>query len=268
VTALHNGKPAGVGGQPVGYGYFGIINLPNDNVIPYQVQINAPGYTAGPVTVESVLLDDCGGGFPSWCTNRFPGEIGLPPNIPGRHHIVTNWQSGSLETDLFTPTAGPIQCEVGIAQISSLYCFLGSLTSAPFARLLHHGANGDPTFWGFGDDLVSIKGPLYPTSPGVPYEIFLNTLGTFNLPNQGAVTRIWTGGKIVGTFEASQGDSTTNGCTYSGGSTPCDLLYVGDLSQAGVFTPKGIYGTSSAAGSPGVLPYTAVRTTPINRSPR
>jgi hypothetical protein len=69
---------------------------------------------------------------------------------------------------------------------------------------------------------------------------------------------------------ANQGDIATNSCsTYGGsGTNACDTLYVGDLSQAGVFTAKGIYGTSSAAGPPGVLPYTAVRTTPINRSPR
>jgi hypothetical protein len=260
VSALLNGKvaaKASIAPFAKPRGRFFIIDVPGDNLTPYQVQVSVPGYTQGPVTYASVLLDDCGGGSNSGnCVYKDTGGIGLPKNVPGRYHVVTNWAAGNLETHVFTPSAGPIACDVGMSQLSSLFCWLGSLTSAPFVRLLHHGATDPNTRPGFGDDLISIKAPLYPTSPGTPYEIFLKDPGTFTLPSQGVLTRVWTGGKIIGTVDASQGDSATNGCTYSGGGTACDVFYVGDLSQAGTFTPKGIYGTASAAGPPGVLPYT------------
>jgi hypothetical protein len=259
VSALFNGKVAAKAtiapfAKPLGR--FFVIDVPGDNVTPYQVQANVPAYTQGPVTYASVLLDDCGGGTNSvGCIYKDTGGIGLPKNVPGRYHVVTNWAAGSLETHVFTPSAGPIACDVGMSQLSSLFCWLGSLTSAPFVRLLHHGGTDPNTRAGFGDDLISLKAPLYPTS-GTPYEIFLTDSGSLTLPSQGAITRIWTGGKIIGTVDASQGDSAMNGCDFSGGGgTVCDVFYVGDLSQAGTFTPKGIYGTASV-GPPGVLPYT------------
>ena len=55
--------------------------------------------------------------------------------------------------------------------------------------------------------------------------------------------------------DAADGDVVTNDCTYHGGPNTCGAFWVGDLSGTGVFTPRAIYGTISAAGSPGVLPY-------------
>jgi thermitase len=272
VTAFLNGKQQG--SAAIVDSYIAILDLPNDNVNPYDVKVNVPGYTAGTISFASVLAGDCGGGANTHnCWSPYPGMggIALPKNLPGQVHVVTDWAWGSMETHLFTPTAGPIQCDVGVTPLSSMFCFLGSLTSAPMARMLYHGGN-DPSVNGNlnGIDLISIKAPLYPTSPGVPYEIFVTDHGSGQLFYQYAITRVWAGGKIIGTVIANQGDIATNSCsTYGGsGTNACDTLYVGDLSQAGVFTAKGIYGTSSAAGPPGVLPYTAVRTTPINRSPR
>jgi hypothetical protein len=272
VTAFLNGQQQGA--AAIVGSYINILDLPNDNVNPYDLKVNVPGYTAGAISFASFVAGDCGGGANTHnCTFTFPGVggIALPKNLPGQVHVVTDWQWGSIETHLFTPTAGPIQCDVGVTPLSSMFCFLGSLTSAPMARILYHGGN-DPFVNGNwnGIDLISIKAPLYPTSPGVPYEIFVTDHGSGQLIYENAITRIWAGGKIIGTVIANQGDIATNSCsTYGGsGTNACDTLYVGDLSQAGVFTAKGIYGTSSAAGPPGVIPYTAVRTTPINRSPR
>jgi hypothetical protein len=258
-SAFLNGKAQGSGGA-FQDGWFSVLAVPTDNATPYDLKLNVPGYTAGTISFNSVMATDCGGGSNTHnCTQPDAGGIGLPKTLSGQYHVVTNWAYGAVETHLFTPTAGPIQCDVGITSLSSLFCSVGSLTSAPFARVLYHGSTDATIPWERGNNLLSIKAPLYPTSPGIPYQIFIkNFADHFALPFQLAKTRVWAKGKILGTVDASQGDETTNGCDLALGPNVCDVFYVGDLSQAGVFTPKGTYGTSSALGPPGVIPYSAL----------
>jgi hypothetical protein len=233
-----------------------IIDLPMDNVTLVELRVNMPGYTAGPVTIAKGTVDDCGGGASTLnCITSFLGQLSLPKNLTGQIHVVTDWNDNDLDTHLFTPSSAPITCDVGPNPISSLYCFLGSLTSAPFARVLYHGPGYAPSA-----ELLSIKRPLYPTTSGTPYRIFLVDYDNNTIRTSQAVTRIWAGGKIVAQVEASDGDVATNNCDYGGGANRCGAFWVGDLSGTGVFTPKAIYGTLSAAGSPGVLPYGALPT--------
>jgi hypothetical protein len=267
----HNGsslpKPATVGvyqgATAKGYGGYGgnvfggyrIIDLPMDNAALVELRVNLAGYTAGPVTIAKGTVDDCGGGASTLdCLRLELGHLSLPKNLIGQIHVVTDWNDNDVDTHLFTPSSAPFTCDVGLNPISPFFCFLGSLTSAPFARVLHHGPDNTHS------ELLSIKKPLYPTTSGTPYRIFLVDYDNNTIMTSGAVTRIWSGGKIVAQLEASDGDVTTNNCDYGGGANRCGAFWVGDLSGTGVFTPKAIYGTLSAAGSPGVLPYGALPT--------
>jgi len=145
------------------------------------------------------------------------------------------------------------QLSPGITPISSLFCFLGSLSSAPFARLLHDGGpnnSSDNT-----SELLSIK-PVYPTTSGTPYRIVLADYDNNFIRTSRARTRIWAAGKIVARVDAADGDISANDCSYGGGANTCGAFWVGDLSGTGVFTPEAIYGKLSD-GPGGVLPYAA-----------
>jgi hypothetical protein len=76
---------------------------------------------------------------------------------------------------------------------------------------------------------------------------------------ENGVFRLWKGGVILATVRASIFDSdlTTHNCELVGGSTDCDAWYIGDLSSAGVFTPRNVFGVfDTTTGDPdGVLPY-------------
>jgi len=257
VTASVGGAAKGYGGvTPANGAYFTIINLPMNNATPYEVKVNAAKYTAGPVAFDSILLDDCGGGTDTvYCTNRSLDAVSLPKNLTGQFHAVTDWKFYDVDTHGFTPSSAPIKCDVGMWPISSLYCWMGSLSGAPYMRLLHDGGPGNSS--DRNSELLSIKGPLYPTAGGTPYQIFLADYGNNFIRSSGARTRIWTGGKIVATVNAASGDTTTNNCTYSGGANVCDAFHIGDLSDIGVFTPVAIYGKATS-GAGGVLPYSAM----------
>jgi hypothetical protein len=161
-----------------------------------------------------------------------------------------------LDTHLFTPSSAPLACDVGISPISSPFCFLGSLKSAPFARLLHDGGPGNSA--DARSELLSITAPLYPTATGTPYRIVLTDHDNNYLRDSRALTRIWTGGKLVAFVAAVNGDVATNDCSYVGGANTCGAFWVGDLSGTGVFTPQAIYGKLSD-GPGGVLPYADAR---------
>jgi hypothetical protein len=266
VTVTLDGAPKGYGGatsENANHPFYGVINLPFDNNLRvYEVKVAATGYTAGAVAFYGMFLHDCDGYVD--CT-LFLGNLSLPRNLPGQIHVVTDFDRYDLDTHLFTPSSAPLRCDVGISPISSLFCFLGSLTGAPFARLLHDGGPGG------GDDLrselLSIKAPLYSTASGTPYRIILTDYDNNYLYTSGARTRIWAGGRIIAVVSASAGDTTTNDCTYEGGANTCGAFWVGDLSGAGVFTRKSIYGTLSATGPFGVLPYGAATRPSRGRTP-
>jgi hypothetical protein len=250
VTASQGGLAKGYGGATLD-SHYRVINLPVNNATPYDLKVNALGYTAGPLAFDSLLLDDCGGN--PYCT-KYIGSLSLPKNLPGQFHVVTDFDQYDVDTHLFTPSSAPIQCDVGISPISSLFCFLGSLKNAPFARLLHDGGpNNSPDL---RSELLSIKAPLYSTASGTPYRILLSDYGNDWIRTSGARTRIWTAGRIAARVDAESGDVATNNCTYAGGGNTCGAFWVGDLSGAGVFTPKAIYGALSS-GAGGVLPYAA-----------
>lgn len=273
-TAVLGTALKGFGGVVDSSGYYDRINVPMNASTNYDVKINKAGYTYGAQKYTSVLVDDCGGGTATVdCVYVNLGEgveqVSVPKNIPGYWNIVSDWADAAFEIDqyLFTPSLSPNPCDIGYVGL----CGTGSLTTAPFARWLHDGGPGA----GSGaEEFHAIRSPLYSTATGTPYEIFLtdytNNGSVISAGSLNVKTRLWKGGIIRGTVVAATGDTSTHDCTIGGGAIDCDAFYVGDLSSAGVFTPRAIYGKFLPSGSDpdGVLPYSRREGTRRGADPR
>jgi thermitase len=240
--------------------YYDIINVPMNASTNYTMKVNKAGYTAGTQKFSSLLVDDCGAGNSTGdCLYAAVENVSVPKNVGGVWHVVTDWNDPTSLTEidqyLYTPSSATVQCGIGYYGL----CGSGSLAVAPFARWLHDGG----PFSGSGSvEYTAIKSPLYATTTGSPYEIFLTDYAdsaSIVDPMINVTTRLWNGGSVKGTVLASAGDTATHTCSIdpSVGPTNCDIFYVGDLSGTGVFTPRGIYGVfNTVAGDPdGVLPY-------------
>jgi subtilisin family serine protease len=250
------------------------LNIPMSST-PYDLKVNKTGYTLGPQKFTSLVMDTtCGTPPPGVtasvrdCTVRVPNDVSvtIPKNVSGRIHVVTDWGGGytgpELDSYLFTPSLSALPCSIGY----SGSCGSGELAIAPFARWIHDGG----TFTGtWRQEELQLRMPLAPTPAGsTPYGIFIDDyVNGANIRNTGAYgmhtkTRIWMGGVIKATVDATTADITTKNCTLGGGANACDVWYVGDISGTGVFTPKNIFGIGGNLAAPpagSLFPYSFVQ---------
>jgi subtilisin family serine protease len=271
VKALLGITAKGFGGKvDDGYdGYYRILNVPMNSTTPYDFAVNKPGFTSGNQKFTQLSITDTCPNFvlyhsPTYCIYWYNQQISVGANVPGRYNFVTDWPYTSYEVDqyLYGPSMSPTSaCSVG--RFGG--CGGGEFITLPFMKYLH---NGGP-FQGSGSvEFTEAKNPLPPQGAGTPYEIFATDYtypggvfaNSFYLYNYDAVFRLWKGGVILNTVHAKNGDRSTHHCTIASppGAVACNAWYVGDLTSAGVFTAKNVFGRfvpPSVDPVDGVIPY-------------
>jgi hypothetical protein len=249
----------GIADAPFPDGGLRVLNVPMAPFSPYTLGVTAAGYATGVQKYMQYTASDCGGGHnTAFCVFGGAKGLTLPKNVPGVLNIVTDWRTPFYDIDqyLFTPSSAPVACAVGAYAylFTGNDCGVGSLTQAPFARLLNNGGYYSSGYSYYATSTwTALKPPLYPTTSGTPYEIFLAD-GQFgnHLHNAfGAATmRLWSAGAIKATMVPSATSATFN-CTIG---TDCNGFWVGSLSGTGAFTPGGLYGIMNSTPT-GILPY-------------
>jgi hypothetical protein len=259
VTALSGALIKGYGGTVdlYGGGYYRILNIPMNNTTPYDFAVSKAGFTAGNQKFTQYDIWDCGGGLNTpFCVYNYNEQISVGPNTPGRYNLVTDWGWEGREVDqyLYGPSASTTSnCAVGYSGL----CGSGELIIGPYMKWLHDGG----PYAGSGA-VEFTQAILKPQGAGTPYEIFttdycLNSPCGTNMYDYGATFRLWVGGVIKNTVRAELADVATHNCTLGGGGVNCGAWYVGNLTDAGVFTPQNVFGVfNTPGGDPeGVLPY-------------
>jgi hypothetical protein len=263
LTAYSGAVVKGVAGTVDNFfGGYRITNVPMNNTTPYDFAVNKTGYTAANQKFTRYMIPDCGGGTDTIsCVYNYNGQVSVGANTASRYNLVTDWAWDGREVDqyVYGPSASAIaNCSIGY----SGSCGTGELNVAPFMKHFHDGG----PFSGSGPtEFAQIQPPLAAQGAGTPYEIFATDY-CLNMPGEpcgssmafyDGTFRLWKGGVILATVRAFDADLATHNCTLDGGAVDCDAWYIGDLSSAGVFTNRNLFGKGAPVGSDpdGVLPY-------------
>jgi hypothetical protein len=241
--------------------FYRILNVPLNDTVPYDFAVNKPGYTKGNQKFTRYTIPDCG----FVCTYNYNEQISVGVSSTSRYNLVTDWAWSSREVDqyIYGPSAATTaNCSIGY----SGSCGTGELIVPPFMKMLHDGG----PFAGSGaTEFSQIQTPLAAQGAGTPYEIFATDY-CLNTPDEpcgssmygyDGTFRLWKAGAILATVRAFEGDATTHNCTLEGGAVGCDAWYIGDISSAGAFTPRNVFGVFKPPGTnpgqdpDGVLPY-------------